>query len=109
MSDEDKDPKKLEEQHLPKANITRIIKENLDPKVKLSKEAIEAFQSCVSEFISFITSEASDKCKEEKRKTINGDDILSAMVNLGFDQYVPVLKLYLEKYREADKASKTHN
>ncbi|KAF3955604.1 hypothetical protein CMV_019187, partial [Castanea mollissima] len=34
------------------------------------------FQECVSEFISFITSEASDKCQREKRKTINGDDLL---------------------------------
>ena len=42
-------------------------------------------QMCVSEFISFITSEASDKCVHEKRKTINGDDILFAMTSLGFD------------------------
>ena len=30
-------------------------------------------QLCVSEFISFVTSEASDKCIQEKRKTVNGD------------------------------------
>ena len=29
----------------------------------------------VSEFISFVTGEASDKCHKEKRKTVNGDDI----------------------------------
>lgn len=57
-------------------------------------------QECVSEFISFITSEASDRCFQEKRKTINGEDILYAMSNLGFDNYVEPLKLYLQKYRE---------
>ena len=42
---------------LPVANIGRIIKNNLPKEVKLSKEAKETFQECVSEFISFITSE----------------------------------------------------
>ena len=35
---------------------------------KIAKDAKETVQECVSEFISFITSEASDKCQMEKRK-----------------------------------------
>ena len=54
------------------------------------------------EFISFITSEASDKCQREKRKTINGDDLLWAMSTLGFEEYVEPLKVYLHKYRETE-------
>lgn len=54
----------------------------------------------MSEFISFITSEASERCHQEKRKTINGEDILFAMSTLGFDMYVDPLKLYLQKFRE---------
>lgn len=54
----------------------------------------------MSEFISFITSEASERCHQEKRKTINGEDILFAMSTLGFDMYVEPLKLYLQKFRE---------
>jgi len=61
---------------------------------------------CVSEFISFITSEASERCQAEKRKTINGEDILFAMSTLGFDNYVEPLKLYLQKYREAMKGER---
>jgi len=57
---------------------------------------------CVSEFISFITSEACEKCKNEKRKTINGDDLLFAINTLGFESYVDQLKLYLSKYREVN-------
>lgn len=49
---------------------------------KITKDSKEAIQECVSEFISFITSEASDKCQQEKRKTINGDDLLWAMSTL---------------------------
>jgi hypothetical protein len=70
---------------------------------KMAKEAKEAVQECVSEFISFITSEASDRCQQEKRKTINGEDLLWAMGTLGFDDYSPPLKTYLAKYRQAAK------
>lgn len=88
---------------LPVANIGRIIKNNLPSEVKLSKESKEIFQECISEFISFLTSEASDTCNADKRKTLNGDDILQAMNNLGFDKYVPTLKVYLDKYRDSQK------
>lgn len=60
----------------------------------------------MSEFISFITSEASDRCHQEKRKTINGDDILFAMLALGFDHYSEPLTLYLHKYRETTKSDR---
>lgn len=43
---------------------------------------------------------ASEKCQREKRKTINGDDLLWAMATLGFEEYIEPLKLYLQKYRE---------
>ena len=53
-----------------------------------------------------IFSEASERCQAEKRKTINGEDILFAMSTLGFDNYVEPLKLYLQKYREAMKGER---
>ena len=65
-----------QDRFLPIANIARIMKKVLPNNAKIAKEAKESIQECVSEFISFITSEASDKCQQEKRKTINGDDIL---------------------------------
>ena len=46
------------------------------------------------------TSEAAEKCLNEKRKTINGEDILTSMRALGFDNYEGVLKVYLAKFRE---------
>nr|GMD59663.1 Nuclear transcription factor Y subunit B-8 [Ipomoea batatas] len=45
---------------------------------------------------------ASDKCQKEKRKTINGDDLLWAMATLGFEDYIDPLKVYLTRYREGD-------
>ncbi|KAL4345381.1 hypothetical protein HN51_063412 [Arachis hypogaea] len=87
---------------LPIANVGRIMKKALPANAKISKEAKETVQECVSEFISFITGEASDKCQKEKRKTINGDDLLWAMTTLGFEDYVEPLKIYLHKYREME-------
>lgn len=43
---------------------------------------------------------ASEKCQQEKRKTVNGEDILFAMTSLGFENYSEALKVYLSKYRE---------
>lgn len=85
---------------LPIANVARLMKGTLPSTAKVSKEAKECMQECVSEFISFITSEASDKCLTEKRKTINGEDVLFAMTSLGFENYSEILKIYLAKYRE---------
>ena len=72
---------------------------------KIAKDARECVQECVSEFISFITSEASERCSNEKRKTMNGEDILWAMQNLGFENYIEPLRLFLQKYRESSKQS----
>lgn len=82
------------------------MKNTLPENAKIAKDSKETVQECVSEFISFITSEASDKCLQEKRKTINGDDLLWAMSTLGFDKYVEPLRVYLGKYRDAVRCDK---
>merc|ERR1719319_1971735 len=95
-----------QDRFLPIYNISKIMKKVVPHSGKVAKEARECVQECVSEFISFITSEASERCQAEKRKTINGEDILFAMSTLGFDNYVEPLKLYLQKYREAMKGER---
>ncbi|KAL7143080.1 hypothetical protein ABFS83_08G167000 [Erythranthe nasuta] len=96
-----------QDRFLPIANVSRIMKKALPANAKISKDAKETVQECVSEFISFITGEASDKCQREKRKTINGDDLLWAMTTLGFEDYVEPLKVYLQRFRdmEGDKSA----
>jgi histone H3/H4 len=91
---------KEQDRFLPIANVARIMKKALPDNAKISKDAKETVQECVSEFISFVTSEASDRCAQEKRKTINGEDVLWAMQSLGFENYATSLKVYLTKYRE---------
>ncbi|KAL5561522.1 hypothetical protein UlMin_031269 [Ulmus minor] len=93
---------KEQDRLLPIANVGRIMKQSLPPNAKISKEAKETMQECVSEFISFVTGEASDKCHKEKRKTVNGDDICWALATLGFDDYAEPLRRYLNRYRELE-------
>jgi len=99
---------KEQDRWLPIANVARIMKTALPENAKIAKEAKECMQECVSEFISFITSEASEKCHQEKRKTVNGEDILFAMTSLGFENYAEALKIYLAKYRET-QATRSEN
>uniref|UniRef100_A0A803MRZ3 Transcription factor CBF/NF-Y/archaeal histone domain-containing protein n=1 Tax=Chenopodium quinoa TaxID=63459 RepID=A0A803MRZ3_CHEQI len=73
----------------------------------MKKALVATIQECVLEFISFITGETSDKCQKEKRKTINGDDLLWAMKTLGLEEYVEPLKVYLHKYRELEGETMT--
>lgn len=46
-----------QDRFLPIANIGRIMKKALPPNGKIAKDAKDTVQECVSEFISFITSE----------------------------------------------------
>lgn len=75
------------------------MKASVPESAKISKDAKECMQECVSEFISFITSEAVERCNIEKRKTINGEDILYALQSLGFESHSAVLRIYLSKLR----------
>jgi nuclear transcription Y subunit beta len=89
-----------EDQLLPIANVGRIMKQVLPPNSKISKKAKETMQECASEFIGFVTGEAAERCKKEKRKTLNGDDICHAFETLGLDHYAEAMKRYVERYRE---------
>ncbi|KAI0088961.1 histone-fold-containing protein [Irpex rosettiformis] len=96
-----------QDRFLPIANVSRIMKNAVPTTAKISKEAKECVQECVSEFISFITSEAAEKCQMEKRKTIGGEDIIYAMVTLGFENYAETLKIHLTKLRTTSSSGHT--
>jgi nuclear transcription Y subunit beta len=95
-----------QDRFLPIANVAKLMKKAIPDRGKIAKEAKECVQECVSEFVSFITSEAAERCALEKRKTINGEDILYAMSTLGFDNYVEPLKIFLQKYRDISKCDR---
>ncbi|QCE05614.1 nuclear transcription factor Y subunit B-9-like [Vigna unguiculata] len=91
-----------QDQYMPIANVLRIMRRILPPHAKISDEAKETIQECVSEYISFITAEANDRCQREQRKTVTAEDVLWAMGKLGFDDYAQSLSVYLNRYRQSE-------
>lgn len=89
-----------QDRFMPIANVIRIMRRVLPAHAKISDDAKETIQECVSEYISFITGEANDRCQREQRKTITAEDVLWAMSKLGFDDYIEPLSVYLSRYRE---------
>ena len=45
------------------ANVSKIMKKVLPANTKISKDAKETVQECMSEFINFVTGEVSNKCQ----------------------------------------------
>ncbi|CAH8353116.1 unnamed protein product [Eruca vesicaria subsp. sativa] len=68
----DQSPRSLnvreQDRFLPIANISRIMKRGLPANGKIAKDAKETMQECVSEFISFITSEIFEAMEAELRR-----------------------------------------
>jgi nuclear transcription Y subunit beta len=91
-----------QDRFMPIANVIRIMRKILPPHAKISDDAKETIQECVSEYISFITGEANERCQREQRKTITAEDVLWAMSKLGFDDYIEPLTVYLHRYREME-------
>ncbi|KAL0309766.1 UNVERIFIED_CONTAM: Nuclear transcription factor Y subunit B-8 [Sesamum radiatum] len=81
-----------QDRFLPIANISRIMKKALPANGKIAKDAKETVQECVSEFISFITSEY-----------VSGHSTVEIVCCLFcFEDYIDPLKVYLTRYREGD-------
>lgn len=93
---------------LPKASVMRLIKRaqqrynslHTDRKLEVSDGALNDIMKHAHEFITFVTSEANDKCQREQRKTITGDDIVSSLESLGFENYYQLLSIYSQKLKE---------
>ncbi|KAJ0242704.1 Nuclear transcription factor Y subunit B-6 [Hirschfeldia incana] len=91
-----------QDRFMPIANVIRIMRRILPVHAKISDDSKETIQECVSEYISFVTGEANERCQREQRKTITAEDVLWAMSKLGFDDYIEPLTLYLHRYRELE-------
>merc|ERR1712166_784463 len=94
---------KEQDRFLPIANIARVMKRPLPNNAKIAKDAKEIVQEVLSEFISFITSEASDRCIAEKRKTISGEDLVHSLDVVGFESYTASLSTYLRNFRDVQR------
>jgi len=97
---------RLEDLNLPNAVVTRIIKEALPDGITIGKDARTAVAKAASIFILYLTSSANIIAKKGNRKTINGPDVIQAMMDIEFDQFIDSLQESLENFRKVQKEKK---
>ncbi|XP_015184634.1 PREDICTED: DNA polymerase epsilon subunit 3 [Polistes dominula] len=97
---------RLEDLNLPNAVVTRIIKEALPDGVTIGKDARTAIAKASSIFILYLTSSANIIARKSSHKTISGADVLQAMADIEFDQFVDPLQESLENFKRTQKEKK---
>lgn len=97
---------KLEDLNLPNAVVTRIIKDALPDGIAVGKEARAAVAKAASIFILYVTSSANMVAKKNNRKTITGPDVIQAMENIDFEQFIEPLQEALDNFKKTQKAKK---
>ncbi|KAF9598743.1 hypothetical protein IFM89_031411 [Coptis chinensis] len=99
-------------EELPKAIVRRVVKDKLSNQstndqstneqgdsVAIHKDALLAFSESARIFIHYLSATANDICKESKRQTINADDVLKAIEEIEFPEFVGPLKASLDDFR----------
>ncbi|GAB2274602.1 DNA polymerase II subunit B4 [Dionaea muscipula] len=95
----------VQAEELPKAIVRRIVKEKLsqlstDADFNLHSEALLAFSESARIFIHYLSATANDICKESRRQTINADDVLKALEEIEFSEFVEPLRASLSEFRK---------
>ena len=98
---------KPEDLNLPNSVIARIIKEALPEGVIISKESRSAISKAASVFVLYCTSCANNYALQQKRKTLKEVDVLAALEEMDFENFVPQMKQFLEAFKHEQKGKKT--
>lgn len=91
--------KAKEDVSLPKATMTKIIKEMLPAHVRVTRDAQDLLVECCVEFINLISSESNDICYKEEKRTIAPEHVLESLKILGFGSYIREVKAAYEQHR----------
>jgi len=92
--------KPLEEYTIPKATITRIMRQVLPQDSRVTSAAKETVDQCIVEFSTVLTQAAMQECRRDHRRTITADDLIAGIARLGFADYVQPMSEFLRLYRE---------
>ncbi|CAL1403922.1 unnamed protein product [Linum trigynum] len=94
-----------EVEELPKAMVRRVVKDALsqcspNADFNLHKESLLAFSESARIFIHYLSATANDICKESKRQTINAEDVLKALEEIEFSEFVSPLRASLAEFKK---------
>ncbi|KAI3416859.1 CBFD_NFYB_HMF domain-containing protein [Psidium guajava] len=91
--------KSKEDASLPKATMTKIIKEMLPPDVRVARDAQDLLIECCVEFINLVSSESNEVCNREEKRTIAPEHVLKALEVLGFGEYIEEVYAAYEQHK----------
>ena len=94
-----------EELTLPRAAINKMIKEKI-PNFRVANDARELILQCSTEFIHLLSSEASEICDKQQKKTITPEHALLALNSLGYSDFVKDAESVLQECRHVDAEKK---
>ncbi|KAG8229618.1 hypothetical protein J437_LFUL002343 [Ladona fulva] len=95
-----------EDLNLPNAAVMRLVKEALPEGIAVGKEARNALAKAASVFILYLTSLSNNLAIKNNRKTINGQDVINALEDGEFQQFVGPLKDALDAFKKGKKEKK---
>ncbi|KAL4336206.1 hypothetical protein GQ457_07G042730 [Hibiscus cannabinus] len=100
-----------EAEELPKAIVRRLVKEKLsecspDYDFIVHKDALPAFTESARIFIHYLSATANDICKESRRQTMNAEDVLKALEEIEFSEFVKPLRASLAEFRNKNAGKK---
>ncbi|XP_074276412.1 protein Dr1 homolog isoform X2 [Silene latifolia] len=91
--------KAKEDASLPKATMTKIIKEMLPAEVRVARDAQDLLIDCCVEFINLVSSESNEVCNREDKRTIAPEHVLKALQVLGFGDYTEEVYAAYEQHK----------
>ncbi|KAJ0972712.1 hypothetical protein J5N97_020671 [Dioscorea zingiberensis] len=101
-------------EELPRAVVRRLVKDKLsqlrrggDDDVNVQKDALLAFAESARIFIHYLSATANDVCKESKRQTMNAEDVLKALEEIEFPEFIEPLRHSLQGFRSKNAIKKS--
>ena len=90
----------------PAACIRRLLKQSLPKSTNVSKDSLMAISRASGIFVLYLTACANDVAREGRRTTIVAKDVLGALRELDFVDFLPVMEEFLEGHRRDERNKK---
>ncbi|KAL3776021.1 hypothetical protein ACHAW5_007103 [Stephanodiscus triporus] len=90
----------------PAACIRRLMKQSLPKSTTVSKDSLAAISRASGIFVLYLTACANDVAREGRRTTIVAKDVLGALRELDFADFLPAMEAFLESHRRDERNKK---
>lgn len=87
---------RVDDLNLPNAVVSRLMKESLPDGISISKEAKSCLSRSASVFVLYLTATSVNHSKKEKHKTMTAQNVLDALEEIDFENFIEPLKQQLE-------------